>query len=192
MPFDKRAYTDGILQPGTSVRIVDEHGGECATGGEGEILTSAPELFMGYTDADLNRDAFTDDGWFRTGDLGRLDADGYLTITDRIKDIIIRGGENISSRQVEEALLRHPGVQQVAVIGMPDERYGECVCAVIVPREPGSAPPLESLVQHCLEAGLAGFKTPAQCHVVPTLPMTVSGKVRKRQLREELLAAHLG
>jgi acyl-CoA synthetase (AMP-forming)/AMP-acid ligase II len=187
MPFEKRAFTDGVLQPATSVRIVDEQGNECPLGRDGEVLTFGPELFMGYTDDALNREAFTPDGWFRTGDLGRLDADGYLTITDRIKDIIIRGGENISSREVEEALLRHPGVQQVAVIGMPDERYGECVCAVIVPQEPNAAPPLEALVQHCLDAGLARFKVPARCHALSALPMTASGKVRKRELREQLL-----
>ncbi len=187
MPFEKRAYTDGQLQPGTEVRIVDLEGCVLSAGEEGEILTRGPELFMGYTDARLNVECFTTDGWFRTGDLGRLDNEGFLTVTDRIKDIIIRGGENISSREVEEVLLRHPQVRQVAVVGMPDERYGESVCAVIVPGE-GGTPTLESLARHCMDAGLARFKTPVQIFVLQELPMTASGKVRKRQLRSDLLA----
>ena len=187
MPYEKRAYTDGQLQPGTEVRIVDPDGRDLCRGEQGEILTRGPELFMGYTDARLDVDCFVDDGWFRTGDLGHLDADGYLTITDRLKDIVIRGGENISSREVEAVLMQHPQVQQVAVIGLPDERYGECVCAVIVPRQ-ALSPTLDALVRHCREAGLASFKAPAHLVVLPALPMTASGKVRKPQLRAELLA----
>ncbi len=187
MPFEKRAYTDGLLQPGTEVRIVNPEERVLSTGEEGEIQTRGPELFMGYTDSRLNPECFTLDGWFRTGDLGRLDNEGFLTITDRIKDIIIRGGENISSREVEEVLLLDPRVQQVAVISMPDERYGERVCAVIVPRA-GESPSLEALVAHCLDAGLARFKVPAQCVLLQEMPMTASGKVRKRQLRTDLLA----
>ena len=187
MPYEKRAYTDGQLQPGTEVRIVDADGRDLGQGEQGEILTRGPELFMGYTDPRLDTDCFVGEGWFRTGDLGNLDADGYLTITDRLKDIVIRGGENISSREVESALLRHPQVEQVAVVGLPDERYGECVCAAVVPKD-AALPTLDSLVHHCREAGLASFKVPARLFVVPALPMTASGKVRKRQLREELLA----
>jgi acyl-CoA synthetase (AMP-forming)/AMP-acid ligase II len=187
MPYEKRAYTDGRLQPGTEVRIVNLDGRDLGRGEQGEILTRGPELFMGYTDSRLDVDCFVDDGWFRTGDLGHIDADGYLTITDRLKDIVIRGGENISSREVEDVLVRHPQVQQVAVIGLPDERYGECVCAAVVPKE-AALPTLDSLLRHCCEAGLASFKTPARLVVVPALPMTASGKVRKGQLREELLA----
>ena len=107
MPYEKRAYTDGQLQPGTEVRIVDPDGRDLGRGEQGEILTRGPELFMGYTDSRLDADCFVDDGWFRTGDLGHLDADGYLTITDRLKDIVIRGGENISSREVENVLMQH-------------------------------------------------------------------------------------
>jgi acyl-CoA synthetase (AMP-forming)/AMP-acid ligase II len=187
MPYEKRAYTDGRLQPGTEVRIVDAERRDLGRGEQGEILTRGPELFMGYTDARLDADCFVDGGWFRTGDLGHLDADGYLTITDRLKDIVIRGGENISSREVENVLLQHPEVQQVAVVGLPDERYGECVCAVIVPKE-SALPTLDSLVRHCRESGLASFKAPARVVLMPALPMTASGKVRKRQLREEVLA----
>jgi acyl-CoA synthetase len=187
MPYEKRAYTDGQLQPGTEVRIVDPDGHDLSRGEQGEILTRGPELFMGYTDSRLDADCFVGDGWFRTGDLGHLDADGYLTITDRLKDIVIRGGENISSREVENVLMQHPQVQQVAVVGLPDDRYGECVCAAIVPKE-SALPTLDSIVRHCREAGLASFKAPARLVVLPALPMTASGKVRKRQLREELLA----
>ena len=185
MPFEKRAHTDGKLQPGTEVRIVDLDGSDLPNGRDGEILTRGPELFMGYTDADLTRASFVGDGWFRTGDVGRLDDEGYLTITDRLKDIIIRGGENISSREVEDCLSRHPAVSQVAVVGLPDDRYGEKVCAVVVAAA-DSRPTLEALVQHCQQAGLARFKAPAEVVVLDALPMTASGKVRKRDLRVAL------
>ncbi len=185
MPFEKRAHTDGKLQPGTEVRIVDVDSSDLPRGRDGEILTRGPELFMGYTDADLTRASFVGDGWFRTGDVGRLDDDGYLTITDRLKDIIIRGGENISSREVEDCLSRHPAVSQVAVVGLPDDRYGEKVCAVVVAAA-DSRPTLEALVQHCQQAGLARFKAPAEVVVLDALPMTASGKVRKRDLRARL------
>ena len=187
MPYEKRAYTDGRLQPGTEVRIVNLDGRDLGRGEQGEILTRGPELFMGYTDSRLDVDCFVDDGWFRTGDPRSPRRRRISTITDRLKDIVIRGGENISSREVEDVLVRHPQVQQVAVIGLPDERYGECVCAAVVPKE-AALPTLDSLLRHCREAGLASFKTPARLVVVPALPMTASGKVRKGQLREELLA----
>ena len=184
MPFNKRAYTDGRIQPGSEVRIVDEAGAEVALGGEGEILTRGPELFLGYTDPDLTREAFDGD-WFRTGDIGRCDAEGFLTITDRKKDIIIRGGENISSREVEEMLLRHPDVRDVATVAMPDVRLGEKVCAFVVPRGE-HALDLDSLSRHCLAGGLARFKVPERLELVAELPRNAAGKVRKEQLRHQL------
>ncbi len=184
MPFSKRAYTDGRLQPGTEVRIVDEAGAAVSVGGEGEILTRGPELFLGYTDPDLTRETFDGD-WFRTGDIGRCDAEGFLTITDRKKDIIIRGGENISSREVEEMLLRHPDVRDVATVAMPDARLGEKVCAFVVPRG-GHVLDLDSLSRHCLAGGLARFKVPERLELVAELPRNAAGKVRKDQLRHQL------
>jgi acyl-CoA synthetase len=184
MPFSSRAYTDGRIQPGSEVRIVDEAGAEVALGAEGEILTRGPELFLGYTDPDLTQEAFAGD-WFRTGDIGRCDAEGFLTITDRKKDIIIRGGENISSREVEEMLLRHPDVRDVATVSMPDARLGEKVCAFVVPRG-AHALDLETLSRHCLASGLARFKVPERLELVTELPRNAAGKVRKDELRNRL------
>jgi acyl-CoA synthetase (AMP-forming)/AMP-acid ligase II len=137
-PLDLRAGTDGGLLAGNEVRLVDAAGRDVPDGQQGEILTRGPELFTGYTDPTLNAAAFLPGGWFRTGDLGRIDASGHLTITDRLKDIIIRGGENISSKEVEDLLITHPAVADVAVIPVPDPALGERVCAVVVAR-PGSA-----------------------------------------------------
>ena len=133
-PLDRRADTDGRLLAGNQIRLVDADGRDVPTGRDGEILSRGPELFTGYTDPALNAAAFLPGGWFRTGDVGRTDADGYLTVTDRLKDIIIRGGENISAKEVEDLLVTHPAVADVAVIPVPDPALGERVCAVVVAR----------------------------------------------------------
>jgi cyclohexanecarboxylate-CoA ligase len=151
-------------------------------GGEGEILTRGPELFAGYTDAALDLLAFIPGGWVRTGDVGRCDAEGYLTITDRKKDIIIRGGENISSREVEEVLERHAAVVEAAAVSMPDARLGEKVCIYVVAR-PGLEFTFETMAEHCRGAGLARHKTPERLVLVSELPRNPAGKVRKEQLR---------
>jgi len=182
-PLDKRAETDGRPTPGTEILIVDDQGAPVPTGADGEILTRGPELFLGYTDSGRAGTAFTD-GWFRTGDIGRLDAEGYLRITDRKKDIIVRGGENISSKEIEDVLLAHPGVAEAAAIGLPDERYGERVCAVVVPRN-GHELDLPDVVAHFRASGLARQKTPEHLRVVAELPRTPSGKVQKPLLRSQ-------
>jgi cyclohexanecarboxylate-CoA ligase len=123
-PLDRRASTDGRLLPGNEMRVVDDDGRDLADGGTGEVCTRGPELFVGYRDVRMDADAFLPGGWFRTGDIGSVDAAGYLTITDRKKDVIIRGGENIASKEVEDVLARHPAVGEVAVVAVPDERYG--------------------------------------------------------------------
>ncbi|GAC01400.1 putative fatty-acid--CoA ligase [Gordonia namibiensis NBRC 108229] len=189
-PLDKRANTDGRITPGTEVLIVDENDQPVDPGVDGEILCRGPEQFLGYTDATLDTTSFAD-GWFRTGDVGNLDADGYLTITDRKKDIIVRGGENISSKEVEDTLLSHPAVAEAAAIGMPDERYGEKVCVFIVLRD-GGVLDLDGIRDHFAGAGLARQKMPERLEIVDSLPRTASGKVRKPDLRaqiRELLAA---
>jgi acyl-CoA synthetase (AMP-forming)/AMP-acid ligase II len=142
-----------------------------------------PELFIGYSDPSLNVQAFTADGWFRTGDIGRLDAAGCLTITDRKKDIVIRGGENISSQEVERVMASHPAVRDVAVVAMPDARYGEKVCAFVVP-QPGQRLELAEVQRHFAGAGVARQKTPEALFLVDDLPRTASGKVRKADLRQ--------
>ncbi len=188
MSFKQRSETDGCLQAGTQVRIVDEFDQNQPEGVQGEILTRGPELFIGYTDPTLNRQAFTADGWFRTGDIGRLDFEHCLTITDRQKDIVIRSGENISSLEVERILARHPAVRDVAVVAMPDLRYGEKVCAFVVVHQ-GQQLTLSEIDRHFSAAGVARQKTPEALFAVEELPRTASGKVRKAELREKLRLA---
>ncbi|MFL6698050.1 MAG: AMP-binding protein [Vitreoscilla sp.] len=182
MPLAQRAQTDGRLQPGTRVRVVDELERDLPVGAQGEILTTGPELFIGYTDANLDAQAFTADGWFRTGDIGRLDACGCLTLTDRKKDIVIRGGENISSQEVERVLARHRAVRDVAVVAEPDPRYGERVCAFVV-LDHQALLDLDAVQRYFAAAGIARQKTPERLVVVDELPRTASGKVRKADLR---------
>ncbi len=158
---------------------------------DGEILTRGPELFTGYSDAALNAAAFLPGRWFRTGDVGRLDADGYLTVTDRLKDIIIRGGENISSKEVEDLLITHPAVADVAVIPSPDPLMGERVCAVVVTR-PGFSFDVDAARAHFAAAGAARQKTPEVVMLVDELPRTPSGKVRKDVLRAARKSAAAG
>jgi acyl-CoA synthetase (AMP-forming)/AMP-acid ligase II len=181
-PLDLRAATDGRLLPGNQVRLVDADGRDVPDGQPGEILTRGPELFTGYTDQALNAAAFLPGGWFRTGDLGRIDGAGHLTVTDRLKDIIIRGGENISSKEVEDLLITHPAVADVAVIPVPDPALGERVCAVVVAR-PGFIFDVEQAQEHFAAAGAARQKTPEVVVLVDELPRTPSGKVRKDVLR---------
>jgi acyl-CoA synthetase (AMP-forming)/AMP-acid ligase II len=184
-PVDRRANTDGTLRPGCQVRIVDDDGCDVAPGGDGEILSIGPDQFLGYRQADFNEDAFDTQGWFRTGDIGRIDADGYLTITDRKKDIIIRGGENIASKEVEDLLTVHPSVQEVAVTAMPDARLGEKVCAFVIVR-PGASLSLTDVQAHFTALKVAKQKTPERLEVVDDLPRTASGKVKKFELRARL------
>ena len=181
-PLDRRARTDGRLLEGNQVRLVDADGRDVPPGRDGEILTRGPELFMGYTDPALNAAAFLPGGWFRTGDVGRTDVDGYLTVTDRLKDIIIRGGENISAKEVEDLLVTHPAVADVAVIPVPDPALGERVCAVVVAR-PGCTFDVEQAREHFAAAGASRQKTPEVIVLVDELPRTPSGKVRKDVLR---------
>jgi non-ribosomal peptide synthetase component E (peptide arylation enzyme) len=188
MPLEQRANTDGRLQPGSEVRIVDDNGNPLHAGLDGDILVRGPELFIGYTDTALNAQAFAEGGWFRTGDIGRLDDANCLSITDRKKDIVIRGGENISSQEVERVLATHPAVRDVAVVAMPDARYGERVCAFVVPG-PGQQLELPEVQRHFAAAGVARQKTPEVLFIVDDLPRTASGKVKKSQLRQQLAPA---
>jgi acyl-coenzyme A synthetase/AMP-(fatty) acid ligase len=184
-PIEIRATTDGRLQPGTAVRIVDEAGRDLPAGREGEILLQGPEQFVGYFEPAHNAESFTADGWFRSGDIGRLDPQGYLSITDRKKDLVIRGGENISSVEVEGILLRHPSVSEAAVVALPDARYGETVCACVITR-PGTSLTLEQVVEHFARRGCATQKTPEKLVILNDFPRTPSGKVRKAELRDRV------
>ncbi len=182
-PPDKRRLTDGRVTPGNQVRLLDERGADVAAGEEGEIVALGPKQFLGYQDPTADRDAFVNATWFRTGDLGRFDDDAYLVVTDRVKDIIIRGGENISAREVEEVLACHPALAEVAVCAAPDKVWGEAVCAVVVRREGQSAPTVQQLRDTASSAGLAAHKLPTRVIVTESLPRTSAGKVRKRDLR---------
>ncbi len=175
-------HTVGPPVPGVAVRVVDEDGREVGAGADGELRLKGPQCFLGYVDADLNADAFDADGWFRSGDLGRVDAAGNVTVTGRIKDAIIRNAENISALEIEGVLADHPGILDVAVIGVPDARTGERVCAVIV-AAPEAAISLDSLAAHCERAGLARFKTPERLEYIDALPRNLTGKVLKTELR---------
>jgi non-ribosomal peptide synthetase component E (peptide arylation enzyme) len=184
-PLELRARTDGRPLPGSEVRIVDTAGQNLPAGEQGEVITIGPDQFVGYTDAALNSECFRADGWFRTGDVGCLDTNGILCITDRIKDVIIRGGENISSRQVEEVLLRHPAVRDVAVIALPDRLYGERACAVVMLND-GASLDLDSVRRHFDEAGVAKQKTPEWLEIVDEFPRTAVGKIKKNVLRNQI------
>ncbi len=176
-------YTNGPPVPGVSVRVVDNREHELPAGQEGELRLKGPQCFLGYADATLDADAFDKDGWLRTGDLGMLDADGNVRVTGRIKDAIIRNAENVSALEVENALVTHPAVADVAVIGVPDPSAGERVCAVVVPTSV-DAVSLESLVQHCRSQGLSRYKHPERLVIVDALPRNQFGKVVKKDLRE--------
>ncbi|MGD9701005.1 MAG: AMP-binding protein [Acidimicrobiia bacterium] len=183
--LDKRAGTDGRLTPGNEIRLLDDDDRDVAVGEDGEIVSRGPELFVGYTDPALDRDCFLPGGWFRTGDIGRFDADGHLTITDRKKDVIIRGGENIASKEVEDLLMLHPAVIEAAAVRRPDERYGERVAAFVRLRE-GHRLDLDEVRRHFAEIGVAKQKTPEHLVAVEEFPRTPSGKVRKVELRDRV------
>ena len=184
-PLDKRAGTDGRVVPGSEIRLLDEDDDEVGTGEDGEIVSRGPDLFIGYTDPALNAESFLPGGWFRTGDIGRFDTEGYLTITDRKKDVIIRGGENIASKEVEDILARHTAVVEAAVVSQPDERYGERVAAFVQLRESADLT-LDDVKDHFARAGVARQKTPEHLVIVDDFPRSMSGKVRKVELREQL------
>lgn len=176
-------HTVGPPVPGVQVRAVDGHGVELGAGQEGELRLKGPQCFLGYADPTLDADAFDSDGWLRTGDLGLIDADGNVRVTGRTKDAIIRNAENISALEIENALATHPAVADVAVIGIPDPRTGERVCAVVVPATADGVS-LESLVRHCHSRGLSRYKHPEHLVVVDTLPRNQFGKVIKKDLRD--------
>ncbi len=184
-PDDERlaATTDGQIVD-YDVRIVDGDERDVPDGQEGEILARGPGMMIGYADAAQTAEAITSDGYFRTGDLGVRTTDGALTITGRKKDLIIRGGENISAKEIEDVLHLHPGVAEAAVVAMPHERLGEGVCAFVIVR--GDPPDAGTLAAHVAASGLARQKIPERFEFVPEFPRTASGKVRKDMLRDRI------
>lgn len=181
--IEKRAATDGRPPCGTQVRVLGGDG-VTRTTGAGELEARAPEMFLGYLDPRLDKEAFCTDGWLRTGDLAVVDADGYVTIQGRSKDIIVRGGENISAKEVEDLLFEHPAIFEVAVVGYPDPVMGQRMCAFIVLAQSAASPTLSELAAFLDARGLARQKTPERVEILDVLPKTPSGKIQKNLLRD--------
>lgn len=179
------AETDGMIYA-YDVKILDEQGREVAPGADGEIAARGAGMMLGYADQAQNDAAHDSEGFFLTGDIGHVTPDNAILITDRKKDIIIRGGENISAKEVEDVLHDHPDIGEVAVVGMPHERLGEGVCAYIVAQHPGDTLTLQSVARFADQALLAKQKIPQHIELVNELPRTVSGKVRKDVLRRQI------
>jgi fatty-acyl-CoA synthase len=183
-PLEKRVGTVGHIHPHVQVKLVDPDGNVVCRGERGELLTRGYNVMRGYwNDPERTAECLDPAGWMHTGDLATIDDDGYCSIVGRVKDMIIRGGENIYPREIEEYLLRHPKVLDVAVVGVPDRQYGEVVCAVIRVRE-GNTCTESEIVDYCREQ-IAHFKVPRFVRFVDAFPMTVTGKVQKYLLREQ-------
>jgi acyl-CoA synthetase (AMP-forming)/AMP-acid ligase II len=182
-PNAHRLRAAGLAMPGVELRIVDIEGNDCEVGEVGEVWIRSPSNMVGYWNMpEATERSITAEGWFKSGDAGYLDADGYLYIHDRIKDMIISGGENIYPAEVESALMSHPGVADVAVLGVPDDEWGEAVKAIVV-RAPGTDVTHEELIAFSRER-LAHFKCPSSVDWIDALPRNPSGKILKTELRE--------
>ncbi len=182
-----RLLSVGFPYAGVGIRIVDEEGRDCPVNERGEVALKSPAMFRGYWNNSIATIESVRDGWYYSGDIGRFDDDGYLYLVDRKKDMIISGGENIYSREVEEAIVQHPAVFEVAVIGLPDETWGETVCAAVVLAAGASATEAE-LIEHTRSL-IASYKKPRTIRFVSGLPKVASGKVDKKVLRAEFAVA---
>ncbi|MFM0645541.1 AMP-binding protein [Paraburkholderia bryophila] len=185
-PLDKRTTTVGRIQPHLEVKIVDPLGEIVPVGETGELCTRGYSVMQGYWGDEAKTRESIENGWMHTGDLATLDADGYCNIVGRLKDMLIRGGENIYPREIEEFLFRHPKIQSVQVFGVPDAKYGEEVCAWVVLRS-GEQATAEDIQQFC-QGQIAHYKVPKYIRFVDELPMTVTGKVQKFIMRERMIS----
>jgi len=183
--MERRVATVGKVGPHLEVKVIDPVSGETVPYGEtGEFCTRGYSVMLGYwEEAEKTAEAIDADGWMHTGDLAVMDAEGYLMITGRIKDMVIRGGENVYPREIEEFLYTHPDIVDAQVIGVPDARYGEELMAWVQLREGAPELSVESLREFC-SGQLAHYKVPRYVHIVEEFPMTVTGKVRKVEMRE--------
>lgn len=183
--LERRTGTVGRVMPHIEVKVIDPATGvTLERGRSGELCTRGYSVMLGYWDQPERTAEAIDAGrWMHTGDLAVMREDGYVQIVGRIKDVIIRGGENIYPREIEEFLYRHPKIADVQVVGVPDERYGEEVLACVIPADPADPPTLEDVRAFC-DGQLAHYKVPRLLQILETFPMTVSGKVRKIELRE--------
>ena len=178
--------TVGKVQPHLEVKIVDpDTGAVVPIGQRGEFCTKGYSVMHGYWgDEAKTREAIDEGGWMHTGDLATMDAEGYVNIVGRIKDMVIRGGENIYPREIEEFLYRHPQVQDVQVVGVPDAKYGEELCAWIIAK-PGTQPTEDDIRAFC-KGQIAHYKVPRYIRFVTSFPMTVTGKIQKFKIRDEM------
>lgn len=187
-PLPRFMHTDGYAAAGVEIKVVDDARKTLPLGCEGEEASRGPNVFMGYFDEpELTARALDEEGWYYSGDLCRMDEAGYIKITGRKKDIIVRGGENISSREVEDILLQHPKIHDACVVAMPDERLGERSCAYVVLKAPHHSLSLEEVVAFFSRKRVAKYKYPEHIVVIEKLPRTASGKIQKFLLRKDIL-----
>jgi acyl-CoA synthetase (AMP-forming)/AMP-acid ligase II len=186
---EELATSEGKAMPGVDLKLVRPDGVVAQQGEEGEVRAKAPQLMKGYLDESLNTDAFDEEGYFRTGDLGRLDEAGNLIITGRLKDIIIRKGENISAKELEDMLFKHPKIADVAVIGVPDPASGERACAVVQTAEGAEPIGFDEMIDYMKGEGLMVQKLPEQLELIDVIPRNASGKILKHVLREKFAGA---
>ncbi|EHQ2583554.1 medium-chain fatty-acid--CoA ligase [Escherichia coli] len=187
-PLSRFMHTDGYAAAGVEIKVVDDARKTLPPGCEGEEASRGPNVFMGYFDEpELTARALDEEGWYYSGDLCRMDEAGYIKITERKKDIIVRGGENISSREVEDILLQHPKIHDACVVAMPDERLGERSCAYVVLKAPHHSLSLEEVVTFFSRKRVAKYKYPEHIVVIEKLPRTASGKIQKFLLRKDIV-----
>ncbi|HBH9677217.1 TPA: medium-chain fatty-acid--CoA ligase [Escherichia coli] len=187
-PLSRFMHTDGYAAAGVEIKVVDNARKTLPPGCEGEEASRGPNVFMGYFDEpELTARALDEEGWYYSGDLCRMDEAGYIKITGRKKDIIVRGGENISSREVEDILLQHPKIHDACVVAMPDERLGERSCAYVVLKAPHHSLSLEDVVAFFSRKRVAKYKYPEHIVVIEKLPRTASGKIQKFLLRKDIM-----
>ncbi|HDW8578706.1 TPA: medium-chain fatty-acid--CoA ligase [Escherichia coli] len=187
-PLSRFMHTDGYAAAGVEIKVVDDARKTLPPGYEGEEASRGPNVFMGYFDEpELTARALDEEGWYYSGDLCRMDEAGYIKITGRKKDIIVRGGENISSREVEDILLQHPKIHDACVVAMPDERLGERSCAYVVLKAPHHSLSLEDVVTFFSSKRVAKYKYPEHIVVIEKLPRTASGKIQKFLLRKDIM-----
>ncbi|EOL9163737.1 medium-chain fatty-acid--CoA ligase [Escherichia coli] len=187
-PLSRFMHTDGYAAAGVEIKVVDDARKTLPPGCEGEEASRGPNVFMGYFDEpELTARALDEEGWYYSGDLCRMDEAGYIKITGRKKDIIVRGGENISSREVEDILLQHPKIHDACVVAMPDERLGERSCAYVVLKAPHHSLSLEEVVAFFSRKRVAKYKYPEHIVVIEILPRTASGKIQKFLLRKDIM-----
>lgn len=184
---EQLANSDGAPVVGCEILVVDDGERPVAAGVDGDILVRGPMLAKGYIDDEQTRESFRDDGYFRTGDRGHVRADGHIVITGRSKELIIRKGENISAREIEDVLMTHPAVGAVAVIGLPDDERGERVCAVVETAVGADPISFQAMAAHCSDAGLMTQKIPEQLEIVDALPRNSTMKILKRVLTEQFV-----